>query len=62
MSKQFEKHDTIRILDSTPGSIDEFAKVVHVYGSGRVWVSNLNSPYSGTISNVVDSDTIEFCC
>ncbi len=55
----FARNDIVRVKSEKPGSINEFAIVKAVYTSGKVWIANLNSPFAGTISDVVDLDTIE---
>lgn len=60
MSK-FELYEHVRIkaVPRGRGFADEFAIIQHIYEDGRIWISNLNMPYSGSTSEVVTEDKIE---
>ena len=56
----FTLDETVRIKGERPESINEFARVVKIYPSeNKVWISNLNSPFAGSISAIVDVSKIE---
>lgn len=56
---KFEFGETVRVKGKRVGSIDEFAVVRGVYENGIYWISNLNMPFAGTISDVVSENKIE---
>lgn len=55
----FNNGEMVRVKGEKPGSINEFAIVKHVYDSGKIWIANLNAPFAGTLSDVVEPDFIE---
>lgn len=58
MSK-FKRLDTVRLLDYPEGSINSHGHVNHVYPDGRVWVSNINMPYIGTVNKIFRVDELD---
>jgi hypothetical protein len=54
----FKVGEMVRVKGEKPGSINEFAIVKHVYDSGEIWIANLNSPFAGSLSNIVEPDFI----
>lgn len=54
----FERNETVRVVGEPKGSINEFARVVHVYSENKVWISNLNSRFAGSISEIVTTERI----
>jgi hypothetical protein len=55
----FKVGEIVRVKGEKPDSINEFAIVKHVYGCGQIWIANLNSPFAGSLSNIVEPDFIE---
>jgi hypothetical protein len=51
--------DKFRIIGESVGSINEFARINHIYEDDSIWISNLNMPYLGTVSKIVSKDKIE---
>jgi DNA-binding beta-propeller fold protein YncE len=52
--------DTVKIIGERVGSMNEYAVVKAVYPKDRkVWVANLNMPFSGTVSAIVPYDQVE---
>ena len=56
---KFKMFQMVRIKGEKPGSINEFAHVRGVFDDGTYWVSNLNMPFSGSISAIVTDKDIE---
>jgi hypothetical protein len=54
----FDINETVRVVGQAKGSIDEFAIVKCVYPDGRIWIANLNSPFIGSISAIVQPSGI----
>ena len=60
----FEHREEVRVIGEKPGSINEFAAInskilLNKEGKLSVWITNLNMPYSGSISKFVTLDKIE---
>lgn len=53
--------DTVRILEFPKGHINAEGRVEGISEKGRIWVSNLNQPFAGTISQFFDREEIEKC-
>ena len=57
---EIKQNDTVRVLrvedENHPNA---YARVVTIYEDGRVWVTNLNMPYMGTISEIVKDYQIQ---
>jgi glycine cleavage system H lipoate-binding protein len=58
MKMKIKVNDIVRIKGAPEGDINEFAKVKSVLEDG-VWISNLNQPFSGTISDIVPFEMVE---
>lgn len=50
---------TVRILSQPEGSENEFGHVNSLPDRGKVWVSNFNMPFQGTISEFYSPEDIE---
>lgn len=57
-ARPLQVNDTVRILSEKPGSINEYARVVEKLPGNQVWISNINSPFCGTINKTVSVATI----
>ena len=55
----FEENEHVRVRGEHKGSINEFARILKIYDNGDVWISNMNMPYLGTISEIVSIDRID---
>lgn len=55
---EFERNEHVRVKGEPKGSIDEFARIQHIYENGDIWIVNGNMPYSGTISEIISADKI----
>ena len=51
--------EMVRVKGEKPDSMNEFAIVKHVYNSGEIWIANLNSPFAGSLSKIVEPGFIE---
>lgn len=56
---KYKLYQMVRVKGVSKGDPDEFAHVRAVYDDGTYWISNLNMPFSGTISAVVSANEIE---
>lgn len=56
---KYKLYQMVRVKGVPKGDPDEFAHVRAVYDDGTYWISNLNMPFSGTISAVVTAQEIE---
>lgn len=56
---EIKMNDTVRIKGQPKGSMNEFGRVLGVDFNGLIWVSNLNSPFSGTISEKFRKEDLE---
>ena len=56
---KFKLYQMVRIKGMPEGCADEFAHVRGVYKDGTYWISNMNMPFSGSISEIVTADKIE---
>lgn len=55
----FKRNDVVRVLNENESSCNAYAIVRSVYENGEVWITNLNSPFYGTISDIVSPTEIE---
>ena len=55
----FAVNETVRVKGEKPDSINEFAVVKKVYADGRIWIANMNMPFAGSISAIVEPDFVE---
>lgn len=54
-------NDIVRIKKYPIGDINEKARVMGVYNTKKqVWISNLNMPFIGTVSEIVSWEDIEY--
>ena len=49
---KFKVNDHVRILKYSENSPDGYGRVCAVYKDKTYWITNLNSPYAGSISKV----------
>ena len=56
---QFKVNDVVRVLKEDEFGVNAHAIVKATYEDGKVWIANLNSPYCGTISDIVCPSEIE---
>lgn len=56
---KYKLYQTVRVKAMPKGSADEYAAIRGIYKNGTYWISNLNMPFSGSISEIVTADEIE---
>lgn len=60
MKPKFKINQHIHVNGEKHGSINEFARIDHVYKTNppTYWIVNMNMPYSGTLSKLVNETEI----
>lgn len=56
---KFKLNEIVRIKGVPAGHPDEHARVMGLYDDDRVWVSNLNMPFSGSTSGIFPASDLE---
>jgi hypothetical protein len=52
MSKEYKINDHVRIIKYPENDINGYARINTIFPDGRVWLTNTNMPYQGTISEI----------
>lgn len=52
-NEEFREGQHVRILKYPKGHANAEARINAAYPDGRVWITNLNMPYQGTISKIL---------
>lgn len=55
----FKVNDFVVIKKYRGCKINERGRIKSIYDDGRIWVCNLNMPFSGTISKTFEPDELE---
>jgi hypothetical protein len=54
-----EINSKVKVLGEKPGSINEYARINSITERGNIWVTNLNMPFMGTISELVTPEVFK---
>ena len=57
--KKVKEGDDVRLLVHPEDDINSNVKVNKIYYGTKVWISNLNMPYQGTISLIITKKEFE---
>lgn len=55
----FNQHEKVRILKYPEGDINEFGFIQGFNDDKRYWVSNMNMPFQGTVSEIFDETELD---
>tara|TARA_R100000789_G_C2879489_1_gene114009 strand:- start:237 stop:443 length:207 start_codon:yes stop_codon:yes gene_type:complete len=59
MSKEYKVNDRVRIIKYPKNDINGYARINFIFPDGRVWLTNINMPYQGTISEIFTKEEFE---
>lgn len=57
--KQYKKGDIVRLYKYPKNDINAYAKIMEIFSNERVWIANLNMPFSGSISLICSKEQFE---
>ena len=59
MEKTFHVYEIVTIKKYKNDQYNNKGIIQHIYEDGRIWVSNLNQPFQGTISEIFYPEDLE---
>ena len=56
---KFKANEFVRIKQYEESGINGYGRVSYIKEDGRVFVTNMNMPFLGTVNNLFDEDELE---